>query len=304
MVGNPIELHHVTKRFGDVTVVDDLSFTVKEGEILGLLGPNGAGKSTTINLINAVLPPDTGNISVCGQDVSRESLSSRRMVGTVHQDLVIEQYLPIGKALEIHSGYYGIKDDPTWRQHLIDRLEMKEFLHKRFIRLSGGMKRRFMIAKALLHKPKLLILDEPTAGVDIELRQRLWEFIREMNSEGLSILFTTHYLEEAERLCERIVILQNGKLVANEATSELISSLGEQKLIVKAADAPRELPTELSEGALSWRIEGDDEWSFTVATPKELQQLLQRVLAQGWSIEDLKVTRPGLEDVFYRLVRE
>ena len=176
-----LTINNLKKEYEGLRAVNDISFTIEPGEIFGLLGPNGAGKSTAINMISGVTRIDSGSIEIFGSDNQRDYRTTRRLVGVMHQEIVIDNFFTIDEALRFHSGYYGVRDDARWRRQLIDRLGLKPHLHKVMIKLSGGMKRRFMIAKALIHKPRLLILDEPTAGVDVELRYTLWDFVREIN---------------------------------------------------------------------------------------------------------------------------
>ena len=182
VIGMPaLALENLTKSYGDKEVVQSLSLDIQEGEIFGLLGPNGAGKSTTINMISGVTRPGGGAIRIFGHDNQKDFRTTRRLTGVMHQEIVIDTFFTIGTALKIHAGYYGVADDPAWRNRLVERLALGPHLEKQMNKLSGGMKRRFMVAKALIHKPRLVILDEPTAGVDVELRQSLWSFVRELN---------------------------------------------------------------------------------------------------------------------------
>jgi ABC-2 type transport system ATP-binding protein len=209
-----------------VQAVDDLSLSIAPGEIFGLLGPNGAGKSTLIGMICGLVRLSSGSISVFGSDVTSEYQITRSRIGVTPQEVVIDNFFNIGEALRIHSGYFGRKDDPVWRKTLIDKLDLGPHLKKKPMQLSGGMKRRLMIAKSLIHRPRVLILDEPTAGVDVELRRALWNFVRELRSDGVTILLTTHYLEEAEALCDRLAIINGGKLVALDTTTAIMNTFG------------------------------------------------------------------------------
>ncbi|MEJ2137702.1 MAG: ABC transporter ATP-binding protein, partial [Desulfofustis sp.] len=242
MIIPALAIHHLSKEYDGILAVDDISFTIEPGEIFGLLGPNGAGKSTTINMIGGVTHIGSGSIEIFGHDNRRDYRLTRRMVGVMHQEIVIDNFFTIDQALRFHAGYYGVHDDTEWRQNLIQRLGLKPHLHKVMIKLSGGLKRRFMIAKALIHKPKLLILDEPTAGVDVELRHTLWDFVREINRQGTTILLTTHYLEEAEQMCSRIAIMHHGKLIAMQTTASLLKELGTRSILVSLERPIDQLP--------------------------------------------------------------
>lgn len=300
MLEPPLHIQQLTKSYDGTPVVCGLNLEAKQGEIIGLLGPNGAGKSTTINMVAGVCAIDQGQIRVFGFDTRRQYLTTRRLIGVMHQEVVIEQYFTVGRALEIHCGYYGVRDDPSWRKLLIDRLELSSILDKKFIKLSGGMKRRFMIAKALIHKPKLLILDEPTAGVDLELRHGLWEFVREINANGMTILLTTHYLEEAEQMCDRVAILNHGTLVALESTTELIEQIGEQKLSVRLKSP---LALEGSPLAKYQTLPSGDlrKIVFILQSSEQVPRILEELLAARAVVEDIAIAQPDLEDVFLRL---
>ena len=224
----PLSLSHVRKQFknpqGTVfTAVDDVSLTIEPGKIYGLLGPNGAGKSTLINMISGILLPDAGTISVFGIDVTKEPERTKQLLGIVPQEIVVEMAFTVEEVLYYFGGMYGVprsERTPRAREILKD-LSLEEKMHDRARTLSGGMKRRLMIAKAIMHRPKLLILDEPTAGVDVSLRQKIWELVRRLNAEGTTILFTTHYLEEAEQLCESITLVNHGKVIKTGKTKDI-----------------------------------------------------------------------------------
>jgi ABC-2 type transport system ATP-binding protein len=219
-----LNINRLVKRYGDFTAVDGISFDVPEGEFFGLLGPNGAGKTTTINSIVALSTITSGSIQLFGLDVERDWRPARRMVGLSPQEYNFDRYLNIRDVLLFQAGYYGFSGKAVERRadELLERFDLASKAKQPYTRLSGGMKRRLTIARALIHQPKLLILDEPTAGVDVELRLELWQFLRELNRDGTTIILTTHYLEEAEELCTRIGIIEAGKIVALETTKKLI----------------------------------------------------------------------------------
>lgn len=215
-----LSLSHVTKTFRlpnkkVLTAVDDVSLEIPEGQIYGLLGPNGAGKSTLINLISGVLRPDKGDMTIFGIDVIKQTEKTKQLLGIVPQEVVYEMAFTVKEVLYYLSGMYGVPVDQreTRIKHFLEALSLSDKMNERARNLSGGMKRRLMIAKALIHEPRLLILDEPTAGVDVALRQRIWELVRELNRKGTTILFTTHYLEEAEQLCEGITLINHGRVI-------------------------------------------------------------------------------------------
>ncbi|TLM66629.1 MAG: ABC transporter ATP-binding protein [Deltaproteobacteria bacterium] len=303
MTAPALAIHDLTKEYDGHPAVRGISFTIAPGEIFGLLGPNGAGKSTTINMIAGVTRLGGGRIEVFGFDNRRDYRTTRRLVGVMHQEVVIDNFFTIDQTLKFHAGYYGVRDDPAWRAMLIERLGLGPHLHKVMIKLSGGLKRRFMIAKAMLHKPDLLILDEPTAGVDVELRHTLWEFVREINRAGTTILLTTHYLEEAEQMCDRLAIMHHGELIALEATGALVERLGTRGVIVHLHQPLPTLPAELA----GWGARLDDTGrvlSLTLPPTQTAGDLLGLLCRLGLPVADLETKRAGLEEVFLQITRE
>jgi ABC-2 type transport system ATP-binding protein len=297
-----LAIKNLSKEYDGTLAVNNISFTIEPGEIFGLLGPNGAGKSTAINMIGGVSRIGTGSIEIFGFDNQRDSRTTRRLVGLMHQEIVIDNFFSIDQALRFHAGYYGVRDDAAWRQRLVDRLGLKPHLHKVMIKLSGGMKRRFMIAKALIHKPQLLILDEPTAGVDVELRHTLWDFVREINQQGTTILLTTHYLEEAEQMCDRIAIMNHGDIIALESTETLLKKLGTRSILVHLQTPIKELPDNLCcQGA-----ELDDTGTslhLTLSASQSAGDLLKRLCEIGLPITDIETRKAGLEEIFLQLTQ-
>ena len=295
-----LTINKIKKTFDGKDAVKEISFAIKEGEIFGLLGPNGAGKSTTINMIAGVCRIDSGTITAFGYDNQRDYRHTRRLLGVVHQEIVTDNFFTIGQALKLHSGFYGVRDDEKWREVLIERLDLGPHLGKTMIKLSGGMKRRFMIAKALIHRPRLLILDEPTAGVDVELRHSLWDFVREINRDGTSILLTTHYLEEAEEMCDRIAIMNHGDVVALERTHELVRKLSNRQLRLWFERPLTDIPAAFS--AYSPQLK-DDKMELLLSLPKgqSAGDLLHVISQSGLPIRDFETDQSGLEDVFIKL---
>ncbi len=295
-----LKLNHLHKSYGGPAVVDDLCLTIEPGEIFGLLGPNGAGKSTTINMVAGVSRIDRGTIEVFGHDNRRDYQITRRLTGVMHQEIVTDNFFTIDRALKIHAGYYGVADDRRWRETLVNRLDLGPHLHKPMNKLSGGLKRRFMVAKAMIHKPRLLILDEPTAGVDVELRRSLWNFVREINHAGTTVLLTTHYLEEAEQMCNRIAIMGQGRLIALETTSKLLAQIASRqwrlRLTVPLVDAPKNL------NDLNAKLEeGGAVLCLTLTDRHQPAELLTRLQQLGIGFTDLTTHKAGLEEVFIEL---
>lgn len=297
-----LAIQNLSKTYDGTIAVNNISFSIEPGEIFGLLGPNGAGKSTTINMIAGVSRIGSGSIKIFGCDNQSDARTTRRLVGVMHQEIVIDNFFTIDQALRFHAGYYGVRDDAAWRQRLIDRLGLKPHLHKVMIKLSGGMKRRFMIAKALIHKPRLLILDEPTAGVDVELRHTLWEFVREINQQGTTILLTTHYLEEAEQMCDRIAIMNHGDVIALESTRTLLDELGTRSIRIHLHSPITELPDNLCcQGA-----ELDETGTIlqlTLSASQSSGDLLKRLCDNGLPIADIETRKAGLEEIFLQMTR-
>ena len=293
-------IKNLHKSFDGVPAVKGVDFTINRGEIFGLLGPNGAGKSTIINMIAGVVRLGSGSITAFGYDNQRDYRHTRRMLGVVHQEVVIDNFFTIDQALQLHAGYYGVKDEPAWRQLLIDRLGLRPHLHKVMLKLSGGLKRRFMIAKAMIHRPQLLILDEPTAGVDVELRHGLWDFVREINRQGTTILLTTHYLEEAEEMCDRIAIMNHGDLIALEETHELVRRLSNRQLrlwLVKPLDA---VPAGLENCQPQLKADGRM-LLLNLPAKVDVGSILSQLCSQQLQIRDIETDQSSLEEVFIQL---
>jgi ABC-2 type transport system ATP-binding protein len=265
---------------GKKVAVEDLCLEVEPGEFFGLLGPNGAGKTSVISAITGLVPSASGNIKIFGQKAG--SREARRLVGFVPQELVSYGFFTVDEILKYSSGYFGISENSKKINELLDRLQLISYRKKLVSQLSGGLKRRLLIAKALLHSPKILLLDEPSAGVDVELRTILWDFMAELNREGMTIVLTTHYLEEAQRLCKRVAILNNGKLLALDATGGLISSLSERVIFfdLKEGDPRR-----------------------VVAQGKEsISEIMLRLNIPLDSVQDIRTEEGSLESAFLKLV--
>src|SRR6056300_900923 len=233
-MNSAIIFKNVKKSYGKVKAVDGISLTVPEGEFFGLLGPNGAGKSTMINMLAGLAKPSMGSISVMGFDVQTDYQQARHAVGIVPQELVFDPFFNVREMLRFQAGYFGKgRENCDWIDEVLERLDLTEKAFTNMRQLSGGMKRRALIAQALAHRPPIIVLDEPTAGVDVELRQRLWAFMKDLNQSGHTIVLTTHYLEEAENLCKRIAMVNRGKLVALDDTKKLIRKNSSKNLNIK-----------------------------------------------------------------------
>ena len=218
-----ISFKHLTKHYGSLVALNDVSLEIEEGEFFGLLGPNGAGKTTLISILAGLCRPTAGSVEVMGHDVQADFREARRLLGIVPQELVFDPFFTVRETLQFQSGYFGIKNNGEWIDEILHHLGLADKANKNMRALSGGMKRRVLVAQPLVHRPPVIVLDEPTAGVDVELRQSLWKFISRLNQEGHTIVLTTHYLEEAQELCGRIAMLKKGQIVALDTTANLLA---------------------------------------------------------------------------------
>jgi ABC-2 type transport system ATP-binding protein len=278
-----------------VTALDDVTFDIRQGEFFGLLGPNGAGKTTLISILAGLSKASRGKVVVHGHDVVTDFAAARRALGVVPQELVFDPFFTVREALRIQSGYFGIKANDAWIDELLSSLGLADKANANMRQLSGGMKRRVLVAQALVHKPQVIVLDEPTAGVDVELRQTLWQFIARLNKQGSTVLLTTHYLEEAEALCSRIAMLKQGKVVALANTSELLKAASSNVLRFKIDS---ELPNDLRRQA---RITGRIV-QFPAHNANEIEQYLAAVRQAGLVAEDIEIRKADLEDVFLEVM--
>jgi ABC-2 type transport system ATP-binding protein len=287
---------------GGKRALDDVSFTVPAGTIFGLLGPNGAGKSTLINILAGLVNKTSGSASIWGFDIDAHPRNAKRSIGIVNQEILFDPFFTPVETLEIQAGLYGIPKAERQSLALLRAVHLEDKANAYARTLSGGMKRRLMVAKALVHRPPVLVLDEPTAGVDIELRQQLWAYVRELNSAGTTVVLTTHYLEEAEELCDRIAIINHGKLVANEPTRELVGR-AQEKLVEVTVD--RDIAAPPSAPCFE-KIEAKGSRVLSITYRKNVANagdVLDAVQKQGFGIVDVTTKEPDLEDVFLSLTR-
>jgi ABC-2 type transport system ATP-binding protein len=286
-----LSFQSVSKSYGSNNALDGVNFDIAEGEFFGLLGPNGAGKTTLISVLAGLVKATAGKVLVHGHDVRADFATARRMIGVVPQELVFDPFFTVREALMIQSGYFGIKKNDAWVDELLENLGLTDKANANMRQLSGGMKRRVLVGQALVHKPPVIVLDEPTAGVDVELRQTLWAFISKLNKQGHTVLLTTHYLEEAEALCGRIAMLQQGRVVALNSTSELLKAAASNVLRFKLDGA---LPAALAAKA---RVVGRIV-QLPANTAAEVETHLAAVREAGLVAEDVEVRKADLEDVF------
>jgi ABC-2 type transport system ATP-binding protein len=292
-----VEVRDVPRRFGPVRALDGVSLTVEQGEFFALLGPNGAGKTTLISALGGLVRPDSGRIRVMGRDAATESGEARRLLGIVPQEVVFDPFFSVRETLELQSGYFGLRRNGAWIGELLERLALGAKADANMRSLSGGMKRRVMVAQALVHRPPVIVLDEPTAGVDVELRQTLWQFVRELNASGHTIVLTTHYLEEAQNLCSRIAMMKAGRIVALDSTERLLAAFSERVLRVKLDGC--ELPASVSAGAV---LDAAGWHRIPVESAGQVEIALARLREAGARVSHLEVAEPELEEVFVKIM--
>jgi ABC-2 type transport system ATP-binding protein len=294
-----ISFKNVSKsyRSGQVRALDGVSFDIAQGEFFGLLGPNGAGKTSLISILAGLAQASGGQVTVLGHDVVRDYAQTRRALGIVPQELVFDPFFNVRELLRIQSGYFGVHHNDDWIDELLENLGLTDKADVNMRQLSGGMKRRVLVAQALVHRPQVIVLDEPTAGVDVELRQTLWQFIARLNREGSTVLLTTHYLEEAEALCQRIAMLKSGRVVALNSTSELLRGRASTMLRFKTDGVlPEALRANARVTGRSVQIKSRD--------AAEVEVILSALRLAQCPVEDLEIGRADLEDVFLEIMQE
>ncbi|WP_298622769.1 ABC transporter ATP-binding protein [uncultured Zoogloea sp.] len=295
-----IRIAGVTKRFRSLQALAGVDLEIGQGEFFGLLGPNGAGKTTLISCLAGLARPDSGTLEVMGHDVVRDYRAARMALGVVPQELVFDPFFSVREMLRIQSGYFGLKNNDDWIDEILHHLDLTTKANANMRMLSGGMKRRALVAQALVHRPPVIVLDEPTAGVDVELRQGLWQFIRKLNEDGHTIVLTTHYLEEAETLCGRIAMLKTGRIVALDTTANLLQRFASHTLTLSLA-APIVLPAPLA--ARVARADGA-ELAFGFDSFDEVAGLLEGVRAAGGNVLDMALGKPDMEQVFVGIMNQ
>lgn len=286
-----LKIENLIKDYGSLRAVNKVSFEVQSGEVFGLLGPNGAGKTSIISTITTLEKPTEGKITINNLDVTQHERATKAVTGVVPQELVTHGYFNVEEILTFQSGYYGLRNNKEKIHSLMQQLELWSHRHKKIRHLSGGMKRRLMIAKALMHSPQLLLLDEPTAGVDVELRYSIWEQVRNLKKAGVAILFTTHYLEEAEKLCDRVAIIHEGKIQKQGGTKELVQKLTSRHLTVTLKNK-----VDYTHPALI--NQQDNTLEFRVPYSTKIGQFLSELNFQNDNILDMKIREGTLEEAF------
>ncbi len=302
---NAIEVHGLektytgTKKAAPKTALRGVDLVIPRGSMFGLLGPNGAGKSTLINILSGIVNKSAGTVTIWGRDIDKQPRDAAAALGVVPQEIVADVFFTPREALEVQAGFYGVPKNERRSDELLAALGLSDKANAYVRALSGGMKRRLMVAKALVHNPPILILDEPTAGVDVELRRQLWEYVRKINAEGVTILLTTHYLEEAQELCDTIAIVNRGQVVACEPTPQLLRRLDTRNVVVTPEGELDGLPT-----VKGFEVVGRPNGAFAISYKKgqsSVEQVLAAVRAAGVTIADISTEDPDLEDVFLAL---
>ena len=293
-----IQIRDIHKNFGQLHALKGVNLTIEQGEFFALLGPNGAGKSTLINILAGLTRPSSGRIEVLGHDVVTQYQNARRLLGIVPQELVFDPFFNVREMLRFQAGYFGRgRENDAWIDEILEGLGLADKAYTNMRRLSGGMKRRALIAQALAHKPPVIVLDEPTAGVDVELRQLMWNFIRKLNQDGHTIILTTHYLEEAETLCNRVAMLKQGEIIALDSTANLLSRFAGKMLQLKLGDI--KLPDSLR---AMLKSQDQDIFTFHLKDLLQIETILSTLRTQQIHVEDMQINEADLEDVFLTLV--
>ena len=296
---NPaIKINGIHKNFGSLHALKGIDLTIAQGEFFALLGPNGAGKSTLISILAGLIKPSAGDISVMGFDVVNQYQQARQLLGVVPQELVFDPFFNVREMLRFQAGYFGRgRENDAWVDEVLEGLGLADKAHTNMRKLSGGMKRRALIAQALAHKPPVIVLDEPTAGVDVELRQMLWEFIKKLNREGHTIILTTHYLEEAEALCSRVGMMKQGEIVALDSTANLLNKFAGKKLRLTLGDVS--LPDNIQS---LLRHQEDGIFTFALSDMVQIEFVLSALRTANIKVIDMQLSEADLEDVFLSLV--
>ncbi|WP_426174557.1 ABC transporter ATP-binding protein [Massilia sp. TWR1-2-2] len=295
-----IQITNVEKSYKHLRALGGVSLSIEEGEFFGLLGPNGAGKTTLISTIAGLIRPDAGSVAIHGHDVVTDFRAARSKLGVVPQELVFDPFFTVRETLRLQSGYFGLKNNDKWIDEVMENLDLTGKADVNMRALSGGMKRRVLVAQALVHKPPVIVLDEPTAGVDVELRQGLWKFISRLNREGHTVVLTTHYLEEAQAMCQRVAMLRAGKVVALDTMSALIRRISGSQLNVHLASGA--LPAELRHLVTHEHGQSGRKFSLRVNDYAEVEQILARLRESGAVIDEMQLQQADLEDIFLQIM--
>jgi ABC-2 type transport system ATP-binding protein len=300
-----IEIKNLSKTYkkGEKVALKSIDLEIKKGSFFGLLGPNGAGKSTIINILAGLVNKSSGSVRIAGINIDENPQAAKFKIGIVPQELIIDPFFNVRETLEIYAGYFGVRKSERRTEEIIEALGLKDKANSVPRSLSGGMRRRLLVAKALVHNPEILVLDEPTAGVDVELRNQLWDYVKKLNKAGTTVLLTTHYLEEAEKLCDEIAVINRGEVIANDRTENLMKLLSSKELIIDAADAIRPDMASLFP-TLVTKFLAHDKFSITYDPTKiEVAEILRIIAGEKICIKDISTRQPDLEQIFRHLIR-
>jgi ABC-2 type transport system ATP-binding protein len=299
-----IQITNVEKRYKSLQALGGVSLSIEEGEFFGLLGPNGAGKTTLISIIAGLIRPDAGKVTIHGHDVTGDFRAARKKLGVVPQELVFDPFFTVRETLRLQSGYFGLSNNDAWIDEVMHNLDLTNKADTNMRALSGGMKRRVLVAQALVHKPPVIVLDEPTAGVDVELRQTLWQFITRLNREGHTVVLTTHYLEEAQAMCKRVAMLKGGKVVALDTMAALIRRISGSQLVLNLGNAelPADLRHLLSHPDAAETTDSGRKYSLRINDYAEVEPILARLREAGAQLEEMQLQQADLEDIFLQIM--
>ncbi len=300
-----IYIKNLIKEYGTKQALNSLNLNIKSGIIFGLLGPNGAGKSTLINILAGTVTKNSGDVKIMGINIDEKPKSARSLIGVVPQEIVADTFFPLWQALELTAGYFGIRPKDRITEKLLKTLSLWDKRNMQPQKLSGGMKRRFLIAKAMVHSPKILILDEPTAGVDIELREQLWEYVEKLNKEnGVTIIITTHYLAEAQKLCDHIAFINGGEIIKQDSKQKLLKDLGSRNFDIEFEKSIKNkiLPTINDKKC---EIIDDNKIRFNLNTENnDFNDILLAINTIDMKVTNLHINEPDLEDIFYKIIKK
>jgi ABC-2 type transport system ATP-binding protein len=292
-----------SKRSAEKVALKSVDLQIKKGSFFGLLGPNGAGKSTIINILAGLVNKTSGEVKIAGIDIDKDLQESKFKIGIVPQELIVDPFFNVRETLEIYAGYYGLNKSQRRTDEIIEALGLKDKANATPRSLSGGMRRRLLVAKALVHNPEILVLDEPTAGVDVELRNQLWSYVKKLNQNGTTVLLTTHYLEEAEELCDEIAVINHGQVIARDRKENLMKLLSSKELIITSPDSSRSDLSALF-GDLETKILPHNKISITYDPEKiEVEKILRIISDAKIQIRDISTRQPDLEEIFKHLIK-
>lgn len=296
-----IEIKDLSKTYtkGEKVALKSVDLQIKQGSFFGLLGPNGAGKSTIINILGGLVNKSSGAVKIGGIDIDKNQQATKFKIGIVPQELIIDPFFNVRETLEIYAGYFGVKKTDRRTDEIIEALGLQDQAKAVPRSLSGGMRRRLLVAKALVHNPEILVLDEPTAGVDVELRNQLWNYVKKLNQAGTTVLLTTHYIEEAEKLCDEIAVINHGQVIAYDRKENLMKLLSSKELMIEAVDEIR-----IDPALINAKLLEKNKISITYDPAKvEVEKILQSIAANNIRIKDISTKQPDLEQIFRYLIK-